>query len=88
MLTELGGIESEITITRLAPDRFYINSGIMMQFHDRDWIEHAVDTWCTQQPSPRYSKGPGDGIGSGSGGGGGLTPHGGGDGGGGVSSVM
>ena len=43
MLTELGGIESEVTITRLAADRFYINSGIMMQFHDRDWLRHHIE---------------------------------------------
>ena len=27
LLTELGGIEGEMTITRLADDRFYLNSG-------------------------------------------------------------
>ena len=43
MLTELGGIESEMTITRLAEDRFYLNSGITMQFHDRDWLVHHID---------------------------------------------
>ena len=42
LLTELGGIESEVTITRLADDRFYVNSGITAQFHDRDWLVHNV----------------------------------------------
>ena len=37
-LTELGGIESEMTITRLAADRFYLNSGITAQLHDLDWL--------------------------------------------------
>ena len=41
-LTELGGIETEMTITRLAPDRFYLNSAIVGQFHDRDWLAHHV----------------------------------------------
>ena len=44
MLTELGGIECEMTIARLAPDRFYLTSAIMGQSHDLDWlIQHAAD---------------------------------------------
>lgn len=44
MLTELGGIECEITVTRLAEDRFYVNSAIVGQFHDRDWLAfHIAD---------------------------------------------
>ena len=43
MLTELGGIECEMTITRFAPDRFYLNSAIMGQSHDLDWLEHHVE---------------------------------------------
>jgi dimethylglycine dehydrogenase len=38
LLTELGGIECEMTITRLGPERFYLNSAIVGQFHDRDWL--------------------------------------------------
>ena len=41
-LTTLGGIETEMTITRLAPDRFYLNSAVVGQFHDRDWLTHHV----------------------------------------------
>ena len=42
MLTELGGIECEMTIARLAPDRFYLTSAIMGQSHDLDWlVQHA-----------------------------------------------
>ena len=41
-LTTLGGIETEMTITRLAPDRFYLNSAVVGQFHDRDWLVHHV----------------------------------------------
>ena len=37
-LTTLGGIEAEMTVTRLGPERFYMNSGITAQFHDRDWL--------------------------------------------------
>ncbi len=44
LLTELGGIECEMTITRLAVDRFYVNSAIVGQFHDRDWLVfHRAD---------------------------------------------
>jgi dimethylglycine dehydrogenase len=42
LLTELGGIAAEMTITRLADDRFYLNSGITQQFHDRDWLQHHI----------------------------------------------
>ncbi|MYE57167.1 MAG: aminomethyltransferase, partial [Acidimicrobiaceae bacterium] len=44
MLTELGGIECEMTIARLASDRFYLTSAIMGQSHDLDWlVQHAAD---------------------------------------------
>ena len=38
MLTDLGGIEAEMTITRLGEQRFYLNSGITGQWHDFDWL--------------------------------------------------
>lgn len=38
MLTELGGIECEMTITRLAEDRFYLNSAVVGEHHDLDWL--------------------------------------------------
>lgn len=38
MLTDLGGIESEVTITRLGPELFYLNSAIIAQHHDLDWL--------------------------------------------------
>lgn len=43
LLTELGGIECEMTITRLGPERFYLNSAIIGQFHDRDWLAFHVE---------------------------------------------
>ncbi|MEE3257280.1 MAG: FAD-dependent oxidoreductase, partial [Actinomycetota bacterium] len=44
MLTSQGGIECEMTITRLGPERFYLNSSIMGQLHDRDWLtQHVVE---------------------------------------------
>jgi dimethylglycine dehydrogenase len=44
MLTNAGCIESEITITRLAEDRFYILSSIVAQIHDFDWmVQHQQD---------------------------------------------
>ncbi len=39
MLTELGGIESEATITRLDGDRFFVLSAIIAQQHDLDWLQ-------------------------------------------------
>ena len=39
MLTTLGGIECEMTITRLAADRFYLLSAIAAETHDLDWLE-------------------------------------------------
>ena len=44
MLTTQGGIETEVTITRFAEDRFYLNSGVMMEQHDVDWLtQHIAD---------------------------------------------
>ncbi|MEM7140109.1 MAG: FAD-dependent oxidoreductase [Actinomycetota bacterium] len=42
MLTELGGIECEMTITRLGDDRFYLNSAIMGTTHDEDWLNDHI----------------------------------------------
>ncbi|MDE0121138.1 MAG: FAD-dependent oxidoreductase [bacterium] len=42
MLTTLGGIEGEVTITRLGDQRFYLNSSIMAEQHDQDWLRHHV----------------------------------------------
>jgi len=42
MLTDMGGIESEMTITRFAPDRFYLNSAVVGQRHDLDWLESHI----------------------------------------------
>lgn len=42
MLTELGGIECEMTITRLGDDRFYLNSAVVGQHHDLDWLVQHV----------------------------------------------
>ncbi len=42
MLTELGGIECEMTIARLAPDRYWLASAIMGQSHDLDWLAGHV----------------------------------------------
>ncbi len=43
MLTELGGIECEMTIARLASDRFYLTSAIMGQSHDYDWLTQHIE---------------------------------------------
>jgi len=38
MLNDKGGIVSEVTITRLAADRFYLLSAAAAEWHDIDWI--------------------------------------------------
>lgn len=38
MLTDLGGIECEATLTRLGPDRFYVLSAAVAELHDLDWL--------------------------------------------------
>ncbi len=44
MLTDLGGIECEMTITRLGEGRYYLNSAIMGTTHDEDWLnDHILD---------------------------------------------
>ncbi|MEE8544537.1 MAG: FAD-dependent oxidoreductase [Alphaproteobacteria bacterium] len=44
MLTELGGIEGECTITRLGEGRFYLLSAIVAELHDRDWlVQHMAE---------------------------------------------
>ncbi len=42
MLTELGGIECEMTITRFGDDRFYLNSAIIGTTHDKDWLNDHI----------------------------------------------
>ncbi|MCP3977056.1 MAG: FAD-dependent oxidoreductase [bacterium] len=44
MLTDLAGIESEMTITRLGPDRFFLLSSIVAEQHDYDWLVQHVGT--------------------------------------------
>jgi dimethylglycine dehydrogenase len=42
MLTEQGGVECEMTVTRLGPDRFYVLSAAVAELHDLDWLtQHA-----------------------------------------------
>ena len=44
MLTDRGGIESEMTFTRLGPDRFFLLSSIVAEQHDVDWLtQHIAD---------------------------------------------
>ncbi len=42
MLTERGGIECDLTLTRLAPDRFYVVSAAATEVHDLAWIERHL----------------------------------------------
>ena len=43
MLTDLGGIECEMTITRFGHDRFYLNSAIVGEQHDFDWLQFHIE---------------------------------------------
>lgn len=42
LCNETGGIEADLTITRLAQDRFYIVTGSGFGVHDSDWIRRAL----------------------------------------------
>jgi dimethylglycine dehydrogenase len=42
MLTELGGIECETTITRLGAERFYLLSAATAELHDLDWLRQHM----------------------------------------------
>ena len=42
MLTDLGGIEGEATITRMADDHFFVLSAIVAQQHDLDWMQQHI----------------------------------------------
>ena len=42
MLNERGGFESDVTVTRLAPDRFLIVTGSAQATRDVDWIERHL----------------------------------------------
>jgi len=44
MLNERGGFESDLTITRLAPDTFFILTGSAQATRDASWIERHVRT--------------------------------------------
>ena len=42
MLTPRGGIECDLTVTRLAPDRFYLITAAGTETHDLEWIERHL----------------------------------------------
>ncbi|HKE39150.1 MAG TPA: FAD-dependent oxidoreductase [Casimicrobiaceae bacterium] len=42
MLNERGGFESDLTITRLSPDEFFILTGSAQAVRDADWIERHI----------------------------------------------
>ena len=43
MLTALGGIESEATVTRLSEDHYYLLSGAVAEIHDLDWLTQHIN---------------------------------------------
>ncbi|HEX5590692.1 MAG TPA: FAD-dependent oxidoreductase [Candidatus Limnocylindrales bacterium] len=44
LLTPAGGIECDVTITRLAPDRFYVITAAATETHDLEWIRRHAPT--------------------------------------------
>ena len=42
MLNARGGIEADLTVARLAPDRYYIVTGTGFVTHDADWIRRNI----------------------------------------------
>ena len=49
MCTPKGGIECDLTVSRLADDRFYIVSAAATELHDYAWIErHLPDDGSVQ----------------------------------------
>lgn len=42
MLNPRGGVECDLTVTRLAPDRFFIVTGSAFGVHDLAWIRHHL----------------------------------------------
>ena len=46
MLNPKGGIECDLTVTRLARDRYYIVTGTGFATHDADWIRRSIPADC------------------------------------------
>jgi 4-methylaminobutanoate oxidase (formaldehyde-forming) len=49
MLNRRGGIECDLTVTRLADDRFYIVTGTGFATHDFYWIRSHIPAGCTAE---------------------------------------
>ena len=57
MLTPKGGIECDLTVSRLAEDRFYIVSAAATELHDYAWIERTSPTTapcCLENVTARH----------------------------------
>jgi 4-methylaminobutanoate oxidase (formaldehyde-forming) len=46
MLNRRGGIESDLTVTRVAEDEFYLVTGTGFATHDFDWIRRNIPAGC------------------------------------------
>ena len=51
LLNERGGIECDLTVARLAADRYYLVTGTGFATHDFDWITRALPQGCDAQLS-------------------------------------
>lgn len=49
MLNARGGIECDLTVARLAPDRYHITTGTAFATHDFDWIARSIPAGADAQ---------------------------------------
>ena len=57
MCTPAGGVECDVTVTRLAGDRFYVVSAAATETHDLAWIEQHISNGaavCLENVTSRY----------------------------------
>ncbi len=57
MCTPRGGVECDVTVTRLAEDRFYVVSAAATERHDYDWIQRHLPedgSVCLENLTSRY----------------------------------
>ena len=56
LLNERGGFESDLTVIRLAPERFLIVTGSAQATRDADWIARHIDAARTRASSPTSAR--------------------------------
>ena len=56
LLNAKGGIECDLTVARLAPDRFYLVTGTGFATHDFDWIARHIPDGPRRPPDRRHQR--------------------------------